>query len=496
MFEPRRQHPVASITEVLKSIRELLIPIIIVFIFGGGGSGNSFFFSPIFLSIFISYLLVSSILSWWRYTFYIDGDELRVEYGIIVRQKSFIPKHRIQVINISSGIIQRMFGLVSLNVQTAGGSTPGVTISALTREDAEELKSILSTETETTEGATVINEEDEEPLYALSWKNLIIAGSTSASFGIALSIIGTIFSQMQVLVDEDAVLDYAETFFKTDVNFIIALIFTLIFFAWLLSIVGNILAYANFTILKKKKEIVIKRGLLEKRTSSIPYSRIQAVRIQEGLLRQPFGFATIYVDSASFGEESGKSTVLFPLIKKKDAWEFIRTMVPEYDQQVESVRPPKRALRRYIIRSLIPIIILIVALYYLIPYGILSIALIPVGVYLGYLRFKAAKIGVNDDTVIVRYRVLAKTTAIVRKYRIQAFTGWDNWFQRRKKLKSLSISVASSNTGADFLAKDFEENYILNLIDWGSPQFSKPKKQHQQSDEIEPDITDWLDAGI
>jgi len=506
MSEYKRQHPVAAITNVLKSLRELLVPIVIVFFIGGGGGGGSIFTNPYYLSIFFSLLLIGSVVSWWRYTYRVEDNELRIEFGLLVRKKSYIPKHRIQVINISSGVLQRMFGLVSLNVQTAGGSTPGATINALTKEEAQWIKDIMSKSdseplTESSDEPITRQEPEIEVVRALTFKHLLIAGTTAGSFGVALSIIGTIMAQIQY-IDDDTVINYVENFFKSDITFIIVLIAAIIFISWLLSIFGTVLAYANFKISKTSKQILINRGLFEKKQITIPYSRIQAIRIQEGVLRQPFGYCALYVDSAGFGEQSGKSTVLFPLIAKSEAWDFIRSVVPQYDQMGKKERPPVRALRRYMIRTMIPIIFVGIIVHYFANIGWFVTGLLPLGALLGYMRFKAAALTINDDAVIIRYRNLALTTAIILRHRIQAASAWDNWFQRRKNLKSGTINIASSDTGASFLARDFEEHVILDLVEWAEPNYLKKKKQDETEktapsrEKKDSDISDWLDTGF
>jgi putative membrane protein len=505
MSEYKRQHPVAAITNVLKSLRELLVPLVIVFFIGGGGGGNGFFSNPYYLGIFFSVILIGSVVSWWRYTYRVEDNELRIEYGLFVRNKSYIPKHRIQVINVSSGILQRMFGLVSLNVQTAGGNTPGATISALTKEEAQWIKNIMSKSdddalNDTSEESEIRREPEITPVRALSFKHLLIAGTTSASFGVALSIIGTIMAQLQY-VDDDKVLGYLEDFFKSDVTFIFVLIAGMILISWLLSIFGTVLAYANFRISKTEKQILINRGLFEKKQITLPYTRIQAIRIQEGVLRQPFGYCALYVDSAGFGEQSGKSTVLFPLIRKSEAWDFIREVIPQYDQIGEKVRPPMRALRRYLIRTMIPIILFGGLIHYFTDFGWYVLALLPLGGLLGYMRFKAASLSLNDDAVIIRYRTLARTTAIVLRHRIQAVSAWDNWFQRKKNLKSATINIASSDTGASFSARDFEEDVALNLVEWAEPQYLKKKKKGETepaspTENFDSGVSDWLDTGF
>ncbi|HHV7525957.1 TPA: PH domain-containing protein, partial [Burkholderia orbicola] len=94
--------------------------------------------------------------------------------------------------------------------------------------------------------------------------------------------------------------------------------FVALFIAWLLSIVGMLLKYANFTVVRKEKEIVISRGLIEKQQITIPLQRIQAIKIKESLIRQPFGLAAVTIVSAGGNVlVEDKSAILFPIISKK-----------------------------------------------------------------------------------------------------------------------------------------------------------------------------------
>lgn len=525
MDQARRQHPVAAITNFLSTLRELLVPIVLVAFFGGGQQGG-LFSSPVYVGGMLGFLLLTGFVKWMRYTYRVEDDELRIEYGVLVRKRSFIPRHRIQVIDISSGILQRMFGLVSLNVQTAGGSTPGATINALTREEAEWIKETLSRDDEEESsqaaaeaGGVQANEsgqaeestakktaqaEESQPEYRLSWGRLLVAGTTSGSFGIALSIVGTLFAQANSVIDENALINFMEDFIDSTAVFLGVLLAGLILFAWMLSIVGTVLSYANFELFKRKKEIVISRGLFEKKQITIPYSRIQAVRIKQGIVRQPLGYCSLYVDSAGFGQESGESTVLFPLLPRRDAEAFLKVMVPEYARDIPVERPPLRALRRYILRSLLPVFALIGASYWLLPVGHWSLLLLPAGVLLGYLRFKAAAAGHDEDTITITYRGLAKTTALVKRYRIQSVSAWANWFQRRRGLQSLSVNIASSNTGATFNALDLEEETVLNFVEWAEPYYVQKQNQREEQQKEQDDPTpeqrsntsDFFDTGF
>src|SRR5690606_41338100 len=46
---------------------------------------------------------------------------LHIEYGLFVRKQRFVPFERIQSIHMTEGILHRLFGVVKLEIETAGG---------------------------------------------------------------------------------------------------------------------------------------------------------------------------------------------------------------------------------------------------------------------------------------------------------------------------------------------------------------------------------------
>ncbi|MEX0927776.1 MAG: PH domain-containing protein [Balneolales bacterium] len=463
MFKPRRQHPIAAISNVTGALKEYIVPFVIVVILGGQSEdAQSWYVGGTIILVLL--LLIGGILSWFFYTYTIENGELKIEYGVLVRKRHFVQRDRIQVIDVSAGVIQRMFGLVSVEVKTAGESTAETTISAVTREEAGQIQELLRKDgTKETEFI--------EPLSELRLRNrdLLIAASTAGSFGIALSIIGTITSQLNQVISDSQIYEYIESLSIPGTNLVLMIIVVMILVAWLLSLFGTIIKYSGFTLSRSAEELVIARGLFERKQLTIPYHRIQAVRVVEGILRQPFGFATLYVDSAGYGDESGTSTVLFPLIKKSHLNGFIEKNIPDYKTDVLSVFPPVRALRRYMIRTIIPALILIVPASLLFSFGYLSLILLPLAGWLAVMRYRDAGAGFRGGSLIMRFRNLARTTAIVKKGCIQASEMQSTYFQRRKYLENFIITVASGKTGALFRVSELDRETGNELLAWSSP---------------------------
>lgn len=98
MSEPKRLHPIAVISNALKLLKEMIFPILAATVFGGRGAdwGNLLF--PIGAVMFA---LISGILSWLRFSYRLEENELRIESGVFVRKKRYIPFERIQSVNQS-----------------------------------------------------------------------------------------------------------------------------------------------------------------------------------------------------------------------------------------------------------------------------------------------------------------------------------------------------------------------------------------------------------
>lgn len=463
MFNPRRQHPVLILFTVIRYLREMIIPIILLFVSGLKGDSPERVFLTLGIGC-IAFLVLCgwAIFSWYLNTFHIDQGELRIQSGVLIKNKRFIPRERIQTIHVSEGLLQRLFGVVKVEIETAGGQAKAeATMAAISRADAEELRAYITRQTKKKEPEL----KDEQGLqnkkqlqHVLSAKELLIAAATSGSIGIVFSFISAVTSQVNELLPDLELKKWLGSF-TPDINSVLILIVALAMFSWLISIVGIMLKYANFTLTCTEDKIHITRGLLERREFTIPRKRIQAVRIVEGILRQPFGLASLVIVSAGFGPEKGEATVLYPLVKKERVTAFLHEVVPDLAVAEKLTPLPARALPRYIFKPVISALIPVVPLTVFVPYGGFSCLLVLSAFGYGVLRYKDAGWAVREKTLLIRYRRLVRTTALIPVNRIQATEMRQSFMQRRKGLATFTVFVVSGIAGTGFRIVDAEEKH-------------------------------------
>lgn len=86
--------------------------------------------------------VVSGIIRWRTFVYWFEDGELRVKYGLFVKKKRYIPFERIQSLNYNEGIFHRLFGLVKVQIETAGSKDgkPEAELTAIRKAAADAIE--------------------------------------------------------------------------------------------------------------------------------------------------------------------------------------------------------------------------------------------------------------------------------------------------------------------------------------------------------------------
>ena len=464
MSSEKRLHPAAMFIGAVATLRRwiggLIFPGIVLLMSQG--------FSLRTVVLFLFGVLVVAILaglwgflSWRATTYEVTGNSFRLKRGVIQKSERTIPLDHVQSVDAVQGVIQRAFDVVEVRIETAGGGTnePDASLSALDRVAAQVLRreiegSRKAAQIEESAGPTVIRE--------LSTRELFLAGATSGQIGVAFSVIAVGFQFFDDFLSDAFVRRLIETLAPNWLMVLLILLPAGLILAWFLAIAGTVLAYTGFTLSREGDFLYIKRGLLERREATIPLARIQAIRVSEGVLRQPFGLAAVRVESAGYGEDAGVSTMLFPLLPLREVQHFLSEATPEFAVN-PPLRPlPRRALRRYVFRAVVgyliiaPAAALVSFLIFGSVVGLLALLLAPPAAMYGWLSYRDAGWAFEEDRLVVRYRSLGRKTAIAPRRRLQSREVLRSPFQRRVRLATFLAEVASGSGGSSLRVTDLD----------------------------------------
>ena len=472
--EERHLHPAAMIIDATKTLRRW------IGFFAAGGAA-AIFSGGMDLSVYlvlgaivvVAGSAVWGVLSWRATRYWTSGSAFHLRQGVLQKNERTIPLEHVQSVDTVQGIIQRIFQVVEVRIETAGGGTTDTdaSLSALDRGAADLLRGEL-------EGARP--EVDEEQvsgptvLRRLGTKDLLVAGATSGQIGVALSLVAIGSQFFDNFISERLLNRVYETIAPNSILALAVIALAVGLFAWLLAIGGTILSYAGFTLSREGDFLYIKRGLLEKREATIPLARIQAVRISEGVLRQPFGLALVRVESAGYGagtEDVSVSTTIFPLLPRREAVKLLKEAAPEFAVEPELRPLPRRSLRRYVFRSTVVVFLLAIVGGVQLGFFLNSILagfaflplLVPAALY-GWLRYRDAGWEVVDDRLVARSRSLGRTTSIAPRRRLQSRSVVRSPFQRRARLATFRVRVASSGGGTEIQVVDLESTSAFGLL--------------------------------
>lgn len=463
MYDQQRMHPIAVLDYLFRSIKnfiEILLPLLIIMY----GKFNILLVALAVAVIFVVY----AILYWYRYVFYVYDDEFRLEYGVMVRKKRYVPLERIQSVEISAGLLQRMFGLVKLQVETAGGERDAeISLAALSVHQAEELRQILKSRY----GSAGNEAENKEIIkYQLSGKELLIVGSTSNGIGVMLSGLLVLFSQIEDIFPSlniyDRLAGYAQGVVSSGITIVILTAIFLVFLAWIASLLGTVISMGNFMMIRHQDNIYISRGLIEKKEVTLPLKRIQAVKITEGILRQPFGLASIEVISAGYGGEKGELSTIYPLVPIRSVNKFLHEVLPEFDADLEVHALPSRARVRYLMSWGIPIVLCALGLEIFFYWGCYLLLLLPAGLLMGLSQYRNAGIKVDSEKLITRIRIIGRITTILPRKRIQSLDIATSFWQKRAGIATLTAAHASSAGGAAVKISGVDDGEAAEIMAW------------------------------
>lgn len=78
---------------------------------------------PVLIGVILSYIWAH--LYWTNYSFDLSGEKITVTRGVIGKRITNIPYERIQNVNIWRGILERIFNLYDIQIETAGAFSGG-----------------------------------------------------------------------------------------------------------------------------------------------------------------------------------------------------------------------------------------------------------------------------------------------------------------------------------------------------------------------------------
>lgn len=360
------------------------------------------------IAVVVALGFVQWLVTRWR----VEGDDLRIETGLLRRQSLRFPLSQVQAIDIVRPGLARMFRVAELRLRMGGSTAATARLAYLNEKEAEPLRAHLL-------ALAHAGERAEAPTEALAEEVLTTVPTPQLVASILISDVGILAELVIAGLIVAAVLAPGAVVGLASGGA-----------AWLFAVATGVWRRFNqeyrLTVARAEDGLRLRSGLVALSAETIRPGRVQAVRMVEPLLWRRLGWCRLEVDLAGRQRRRGESgstgrqlRALLPVGDRALAAELLERVVPAAPQ------PTRRAPRRAAVKS---------------P-----------------LRWRFLAWGHTDRVVVTRSGRLRRVTVWVPLEKVQSFRRVEGPLQRRLRLATVHVDVAGRALHASLRDRDHAE---------------------------------------
>lgn len=472
---PQRQSILGVAVYMIRHFRALITIFIALF---AVGSKLTWFWYILGFAL-LPVLIIFGVISYYEYqnfTFQLKDNSLIIHKGVFFKERLVIDIDRIQSIQITDNLVQRILGVVALKVDTAGSKGDELEIPALKRTYANDLKDLLYSKKKqlaqpkfsaevapSGESIPVEEERNEEVLVHLSIRDLFVVGLTENHLRTALIAFAFIFgtlSQYQKTVESylnESMDAYAEQALKSGVKIVLLLIVLFAVVSILVSIFRTVMRFYDLKAVLRSDAVEISTGLVKRNSFRVPIRKIQYVKWVSNPLRRWVGFESAKLKpSSSVGEDSKNHRIEIPALKIAQSKLLTDGIFSGYHNPKFSLKPNGQSYGRYfgIISGVILVPFLIMGYEAFGFWVLLLLTIVPVIGVLGYRYGRSVVLSFDSGYILIRKGWIFTNRVILPTYKVQSISIHQNIFIARRDLCHLRLYTAAGELDLRYLPFD------------------------------------------
>ncbi|MFC3195401.1 PH domain-containing protein [Marinicella sediminis] len=482
-----RLHNSSPLFLFIEAIKKMVFPLLLGII---GTSGDKQDWIIIGVAALAS---VMTIVQFWFYHYWLEEDRLVVKEGILFKSLRQVPYERIQNLNVEKNVLHRLFGVATLQVESASGAKPEAVIRVISQDQVAHIQNIIKQRAKPalveSDVVEVASEAVEHPaLYQMSHKDVATYGFISHKALVPIGIVGSVLSQNDYYRDRFVGMisgfagDLHVEQWAVSEWLVYSSAFALLMLVtiWLSSIAMAFLKLHGFTLSHPDNNLHADMGLLTRLTANIPVRRIQLIKLKHSPLHRLFKKVSIKMETAGGVTEQSGITMswLAPLVSEPDGFELIKQIQPEVDLLRTDWQPlESRAWKRVFKKGLFFILLIMAPLIYFFEgWGLLMLLLIPPAYAYAQAYIRHAAYAVTDELIACRQGVFFRRLSVVRIGKIQNVSYLQTPFDRRNGMARLTVDTAGSNpVTQDINVHYLNQDKVSHLVQQLTEQVSQVK---------------------
>jgi putative membrane protein len=484
-------HRVDPRTIIVRPVNELIgfAPAIIgVIVFGQQVGDQRIWYGLAAIVLFLG----RGVLHWATTRYRITDEQVEVRKGLLFRRRMATRRDRVRTVESTARLGHRLFGVTAVHIGTGQNEQKHrrpIALDAVTHARADELRRTLLRRT-----ADAVPEAPQEvPVHTpgeriaeLDWRWLRYAPLTLSGLvavGLLLGLIQRTANEVGVDVFQNGasrmLLSWAR---HSSVGVVIAVV---VLATLVVSMFGSMIVYVfRYTSYRLTREpdatLHVRRGLLTKQAVTIEEARLRGVEVREPLLLR-FGRGARLSAIATGLRHRSESHLLMPPGPVREAHRIAAAVLNTGGSPTEAtlVRHPRQALRRRLIRAIVPVAVLVVGAWTATLPGWLpawvwqaGLVLIPLAVLVGVNRFANLGHAMTGEYLVTQSGSLDRKTVALECAGIVGVQVRRSLFQRRVGLVTLTATTAAGH-GA-YRVLDVAESDGLALAEAAVPGLLAP----------------------
>lgn len=490
MYNPQKLHPISYISGIIEAIKQNFILVIIFLVFNLSKFDFTDFKSYIYpgiVAIIFIFSFIIHTLKVYKTRYWIEKDHFIVTSGIFTKQRKELNIRRIQSVDTTQGLVNQLVGGVVLHIKTPSDGLELDTVSKkqseIIRQAIKQQQLDLQDDAQLVEGQHSETENNNEAmnkpthqLFKLSFKNLLLMAMTSGAIGIAFATLAPIIGGFSDIIPWEAITNQIEHIVQAVYMIVLIIIAMVLVASYVIGTIIILVRYFNYTLAREGNQLNISYGLFKVQNITVPTDRVQAVIESQSFLRKLFGYTAINFVITSDMETSldddstqnGKVMVL-PFIKRKEAFEIIKDLVPQFEFNDFTKGMPLRSFHRYFIKAFFILLIIgSVGAYF---WSYWSFAIVGVILILfiinAILNVKCAGNKVDQEEIVIHnISILGVKNSYFKKDKILGMEITQTPFLKRSDLATYKFIIAKA-AGMEKIGLKYEnDSKVQNLKQW------------------------------
>jgi putative membrane protein len=472
---PSRQSPLAILMLILQFARNILRqfwPVALLLLINRQRSEEFGFLLGFLALSFFS--MAGSILSWFRFYYWLDDRHLMVHKGILTKQKLQIPFERIQAIKLEQNIFQQMMNIAKVEIETAGAKGSEITIHALPVGLAHQIrayvldkKADLDAESQAVEkikgGVEVSAGVEGKPLFQLSIGTMVKIGLSQNHLRTVLWVVFFIYFPLDNQLGSFFGMDREgenETLWDNWSQWLG--LFSVVMFGLILLIlsvgysIGQVIfRYADFIVYKTREGLRVVGGLLNRTEQVVVQRKIQLMLFDSNPIRRLLGLQRVRFFQASGESVSLNESIMVPGCTSLQADKLLQEYLdPALLKELTFKRvQPLFAWRHFLISLFLPFSALTaVAIFRFGTEAAWLFMLLPLLAVFAWIYYRNLQYAVSSEFIVVKRGVFYKTITLLKLHKIQAVTLYRGFYELRKgDLGTVILHSAARKVSVPFL---------------------------------------------